>query len=64
MLRVLYGYLFFRWLLGVLWLGLFIWALADILGSKKDTLTKVVWVVVCLVFPVVGVIVYLLFGRK
>ena len=51
-------------LLGVVVLILDIIALIDIYKSSKDTMTKVIWALVIIVFPIVGMIVYYLIGRK
>ncbi len=51
-------------IIGVLWLILFIWALLDIIRANKDTGWKVIWILVCFIFPVVGTIVYYLFARQ
>jgi hypothetical protein len=51
-------------ILTVLWLILFIWALLDILKAHKSTEWKVLWAVICLIFPVAGSIVYYLFARQ
>ncbi len=50
--------------LGILWLVFFIWALLDIVQAPRDIGWKLLWVIVCLVFPVVGVLVYYFIGRK
>jgi uncharacterized membrane protein YhaH (DUF805 family) len=44
----------------------FFWALIDIANQKgKDTGWKLVWVLICLILPVIGVIVYyFVSGRK
>ncbi|TSC75305.1 MAG: hypothetical protein G01um101430_512 [Parcubacteria group bacterium Gr01-1014_30] len=62
MIRAIWGLAWFKTILGILWLILFIWALVDILGSKKDVATKIIWIVVCLILPVLGVIIYVIFG--
>lgn len=54
---------FLSWLIGVIWLVLFVVALVDILGSNKSVGGKILWLLICLIFPVVGVICYYLFGR-
>ena len=53
-----------RLILTVLWLILFIWSLLDILRAHKDTGWKLVWIIVCLAFPVVGTIIYYFFARQ
>ncbi len=46
-------------------LALFIWALVDILKSEfKDANNKIIWLVVVLVLPMIGAIIYLAVGRK
>ncbi len=46
-------------------LALFIWALVDILKSEfKDANNKIIWLIVVLVLPLVGAIIYLAVGRK
>lgn len=41
-----------------------IYALVAILGSKMDTMNKILWFLVVAIFPLVGLIIYLLIGRK
>jgi hypothetical protein len=54
----------FRIVLTVLWLILFVWSLLDIIRAHKDTGWKLIWILVCLVFPVVGTIVYYVVARQ
>jgi hypothetical protein len=54
----------FRLIFTLLWLILFIWALLDITKAHKDTGWKLVWIIVCLAFPVVGTIIYYIFARQ
>ena len=43
---------------------LWIWALVDLTRNQTlDTNTKIVWVIVVLIFPFIGSIVYLVVGR-
>lgn len=52
-------------LLGLLLLIIWIWAIADIIMRPFDSiLIKVLWIVVVIAFPFVGVILYLIFGRR
>ncbi len=51
-------------LLGIIILILDIVAFVDIFKSSMDTLGKVLWALVVLFFPVLGMILYFLFGRK
>lgn len=50
-------------LLGFAWLILTVWALVDILRRSVDTGTKVMWVLLVLLFPFAGVILYFALGR-
>ncbi len=51
-------------LVGLVVLVLDIIALVDIFKSSMSTLMKVVWAVVVIVFPVVGMIIYFIIGRS
>jgi len=48
----------------ILWLVLFVWSLLDIIGAKKDIGWKLIWTLVCFIFPVAGVVIYYLFARQ
>lgn len=48
-------------LTAVLW----IWALVDILRSKFETPTlKLFWIILIVIFPILGSIIYFQFGKK
>jgi phospholipase D-like protein len=49
---------------GFLLLALDIWALISVIGSNATTGRKVIWVLVILVLPVLGFILWLLFGPR
>jgi hypothetical protein len=51
-------------LLGLIWLIIFIYAIVKVLGSSAGTGAKVLWVLLILVLPVIGVILWLLLGPK
>ena len=51
-------------LIGLVILVLDVIALLDIVKSSMPTIKKVVWALVVLIFPVVGMIVYFLVGKK
>jgi phospholipase D-like protein len=51
-------------ILSVLTLVLFVWALVDILSSPRDGMGKLIWIVVVLVLPLLGPILYYFIGRK
>ncbi|WP_092461027.1 PLDc N-terminal domain-containing protein [Thermoflavifilum thermophilum] len=50
---------------GLLTLILWIWALVDIIKSRfnSDT-TKIIWIVVVILLPLLGSILYLIIGRS
>jgi hypothetical protein len=50
--------------LGFIVLALDIWALISVIGSDASTGRKVIWVLVILVLPVLGFILWLLFGPR
>lgn len=50
-------------LIGLIILILDIWAIIDILKSGKDTTRKILWILAVVLFPVVGLIAYVLLGR-
>ena len=51
-------------ILGILHLALVIWAAVSIMGSRASQGQKVLWILVVLVFPVVGLILWFLLGPK
>jgi len=51
-------------LLGLIILILDVWAIVRIVQSGAETGVKVLWVVVILLLPVLGLILWLLFGAK
>lgn len=51
-------------ILGLIVLVLNIWAIVKTVQSGASTGAKVLWIVVVLIFPVVGFLVWLLFGPK
>lgn len=52
-------------ILGILLLAIWIWAIIDIIRRPElNDLMKVIWMVVVIAFPFVGVILYLIFGRR
>lgn len=50
-------------LLGLLHLIVWIWAIIDILKSGKPGIEKLVWILVVLLLPLIGLIIYILIGR-
>jgi len=53
----------FRFLFGILWAILIIYTLLDLFKSDKPTNTKLLWLIVILIAPVFGSIVYLVLGK-
>jgi Phospholipase_D-nuclease N-terminal len=51
-------------LLGLIVLVLDIYAIVRIIKSRASTTQKVVWVIVILIFPVLGFILWLIFGPR
>ncbi|MGP9790123.1 PLD nuclease N-terminal domain-containing protein [Roseinatronobacter sp. NSM] len=54
----------FTGFLGVLHLALVVWAAVSILGARASQGQKVFWILLVLVFPVVGLIIWFLAGPK
>lgn len=53
-----------EWLISLLILVLDIWAIVRIVGSRASTGAKVLWIVVILLLPVVGLILWFLLGGE
>lgn len=51
-------------LLGLIWLIIVIWAIVKVAKSSAGTFAKVLWILVLLFFPLVGLIIWLLLGPK
>lgn len=49
---------------GLLILILDVWALISIVGSSTSTGRKVIWVILVLLLPILGFILWLLFGPR
>ena len=54
----------FGGLIGLVILALDIWAIINIIGSSATTGTKVVWVLVVLILPIIGLVVWLVAGPR
>jgi hypothetical protein len=48
--------------LGLIWLALTIYAIVKIVGSAAGTGSKVLWILLILLLPVLGLILWLIFG--
>ncbi|MBW1743800.1 MAG: PLDc N-terminal domain-containing protein [Deltaproteobacteria bacterium] len=51
-------------IIGLLILVADIWAILNVIGSATTTGKKVLWIVIILIFPVVGLIVWFFAGPK
>lgn len=51
-------------LLGLIWLLIIIWAIIKVANSTAGTLSKVLWVLILLFFPLFGLIIWLIFGPR
>ncbi|MGM0703196.1 MAG: PLDc N-terminal domain-containing protein [Pseudomonadota bacterium] len=51
-------------LLGLIWLIIVIWAVVKVAKSGAGPVGKLLWILILLLFPVVGLIVWLLLGPK
>ncbi len=49
---------------GLIILALDIWAIVSIIGSSASTGSKVLWIILVLLLPIVGLILWLLFGPR
>lgn len=54
---------FLRFMFGILWAILIVYTLLDLFKSNKPTNTKLLWLIVILIAPVLGSIIYFIFGR-
>ncbi|MFZ1415726.1 MAG: PLD nuclease N-terminal domain-containing protein [Defluviicoccus sp.] len=51
-------------IIGLIILGLDIWAIVNVLGSSASTGAKVLWTIAILVLPVIGLIAWLIAGPR
>ena len=54
----------FGGILGLIILALDIWAIVNIFGSGASTGSKVLWILLVLILPVLGLIIWLLAGPR
>lgn len=52
------------WIIAIIATIFWLWMLVDVLASSKPTGEKLVWVIVMLVVPVLGSLIYLIVGRN
>jgi hypothetical protein len=53
-----------RFIFGLIYLVLVVWAVIDILQSSRTGEQKFIWIVVIIFFPVAGPIIYYLISRN
>ena len=51
-------------LLGIIWLVILIWAIVKVAKSSSGAISKLLWILILLFFPLVGFIIWLLLGPK
>jgi len=51
-------------ILGLIVLALDIWAIVNVMGSGASTGAKVLWIVLILLLPILGLIIWLLAGPR
>lgn len=51
-------------LLGILVLIADVWAIANVLGSGSSMMARIVWILLILLLPVVGLVVWLIAGPR
>ena len=54
----------FRFIFGVIWFILIVITLMDLFKSNLPTNTKLLWLIVILIAPVLGSLIYLLWGKN
>jgi hypothetical protein len=54
----------FRLLLGLIWAILFVVTLMDLFNSLLPANTKLLWLIVILVAPILGCLIYLFWGKQ
>ncbi|BBI64067.1 hypothetical protein DQ400_06450 [Vreelandella sulfidaeris] len=51
-------------LLGLIWLIIVIWAIVKVAKSGAGGVAKLIWILVLLFFPLIGLIAWFIFGPK
>lgn len=54
----------FGGILSLIWLIIVIWAIVKVAKSGASTLAKIIWILVLIFFPLIGFIIWLIFGPK
>jgi len=53
-----------KFIISTLWLVIVIWAVLKIIGSSASGLHKVLWILLILFFPVIGMVIWFFAGPK
>lgn len=51
-------------LIGLIILILDIWAIVNVVASNNSVFSKIVWIIVILILPVLGFLIWLIFGPR
>jgi hypothetical protein len=51
-------------LLGLIWLIIVVWAIVKVAKSSAGPVAKLLWILILLFFPLLGLIIWLLLGPK
>ncbi|MFA4819653.1 MAG: PLD nuclease N-terminal domain-containing protein [Candidatus Aenigmatarchaeota archaeon] len=54
----------FMVILFIIWIAIFIWALIDMLKASKESGWKILWFIVIVLLPLLGVILYYFIGME
>ncbi|HEV8078905.1 MAG TPA: PLDc N-terminal domain-containing protein [Marinobacter sp.] len=54
----------FGGLLSLVWVVIVVLAIVKVAKSRASTLAKVIWIIVLLAFPLLGLIIWFLFGPR
>lgn len=64
LLTILFIGVVLRFLIGIIWFVLIVVTILDLIKSRIPTNTKLLWLIVILIAPVLGSLIYLILGRK
>lgn len=53
-----------RWLFGVIIFALDVWAIASIINTNASNKSKILWILLILILPVLGLIIWYFVGPK
>ncbi len=53
-----------RWIFGVIIFALDVWAIASVINTNSSTGTKILWILLILILPLVGLIIWYFAGPK